>query len=241
MNQRNQTRWIAGGTLGLLLWLAPGADTLAVDGVIEINQVRAVAGDVTPGDFGGFPVWINEPGSYRLTSDLVPPPGVDGINIFADDVTIDLNGFGVLGSGEVGSNDGITFSAENVEIRNGTVTGFLRHGIFGIGLSSTQARVVGVRSYGNFADGIHLESAASLVDGCTVFDNSSQGVWIPGDGSLVINSVVRGNGQVGLLLGPRGGYRSNTLTDNNGGNGNPQVSPGIELGANICGNNTVCP
>ena len=41
--------------LALTLSLAPGIVTLAVDGVIEINQVRAVAGDVTPGDTPGFP------------------------------------------------------------------------------------------------------------------------------------------------------------------------------------------
>ena len=57
-------------------WLASPAPALAVDGVIEINQARALAGGVTPGDTAGFPVSLNDSGSYRLTSDLVPPPGI---------------------------------------------------------------------------------------------------------------------------------------------------------------------
>ncbi len=31
------------------------------------------------------------------------------------------------------------------------------------------------------------------------------------------------------------GYRSNVLTENNGGNANPQVSGGTNLGHNLCG------
>ena len=227
--------------LALTLSLAPGIVTLAVDGVIEINQVRAVAGDVTPGDTPGFPVSIKEPGSYRLTSDLEPSPGVTGISITADDVTLDLNGFAVRGSGEVGSNDGITFVDQNVEIKNGSVSGFLRYGVFGISDQSSEARIIGVRSYGNFSTGIRLEGPAALVDRCNASANGAYGVWAPDNGTLVINSIAHDNNSEGLFLGGRSGYRSNTLTDNNGGNGNPQVSSGNELGTNVCGHNTTCP
>jgi hypothetical protein len=63
----------------------------AVDGVIAINQARALAGGVTPGDAPGFPVIINAPGSYRLTGDLtVPDANIYGIFIDASFVQIDL-------------------------------------------------------------------------------------------------------------------------------------------------------
>ena len=39
--------------------------TWAVDGVILIDQNKALAGNVTPGDTPGFPVTISLPGSYR--------------------------------------------------------------------------------------------------------------------------------------------------------------------------------
>ena len=41
---------------------------LASDGVIEINQAKALAGGVTAFDGPGFPVTVTAPGSYILTS-----------------------------------------------------------------------------------------------------------------------------------------------------------------------------
>jgi hypothetical protein len=37
------------------------------------------------------------------------------------------------------------------------------------------------------------------------------------------------------------GYGNNVLTGNNGGNANPQVFGGIEIGTNVCGTDTICP
>src|SRR2546421_12802591 len=82
----------------LLLAVSSPSAVLATDGVIEINQARALAGSVTPGDAAGFPVYISVSGSYRLTSNLtVPNENTDGIDIGASEVTIDLNGFSILG------------------------------------------------------------------------------------------------------------------------------------------------
>ena len=70
----------------------------AADGVSEINQARALAGGVTPGDVPGFPVTIDASGSYRLTGDLTAPDlDTTAIGVTADDVTIDLNGFAIIG------------------------------------------------------------------------------------------------------------------------------------------------
>jgi hypothetical protein len=78
--------------IGILLLPVPA---LAVDGVREINASSASGG---PG-----PLYtITAPGSYRLTSDLSVPAGRIGINITADDVTLDLKRFTVRGSGSEG-------------------------------------------------------------------------------------------------------------------------------------------
>src|SRR5215472_16787685 len=70
----------------------------AVDGVLEINQVCATGPGCFPGDSAGLPVTITTAGSYRLTSNLtVPNATTDGIDVNADNVTIDLNGFIILG------------------------------------------------------------------------------------------------------------------------------------------------
>jgi hypothetical protein len=99
--RRNKARLMA--TAGALtVWLA--APVWAVDGVIEINQAKVKAGG------GHFPFVITQPGSYRLTSNLdvtdatARASGVSAENTTAisvptgvDNVTIDLNGFAILG------------------------------------------------------------------------------------------------------------------------------------------------
>ena len=70
---------------------------LGGDGVAEINQTAALAGGVTPADTPGFPVTLSQPGSYVLTSNLVVSTEVIGIDVTADNVSIDLNGFSLIG------------------------------------------------------------------------------------------------------------------------------------------------
>ena len=84
-------------------WAGPA---FAVDGVTLIDQARALAGNVTPGDAPGFPVTLSLPGSYRLSGNLIVLTPTDGILITADRVTLDLNGFSVIKFGlRVGFSD----------------------------------------------------------------------------------------------------------------------------------------
>jgi hypothetical protein len=74
-----------------------------------------------------LPFTIDTPGSYYLTGDLTSTG--HGIIVEADHVTIDLNGFSLIGS-DSGIYSGIYMvERSNVEIRNGTVTGFKGGGI----------------------------------------------------------------------------------------------------------------
>jgi hypothetical protein len=103
-------------------------------GEIIITQAKALAGNVTPGDAPGFPVKLSVPGSYVLGSNLNVPVSQTAIQIFVDDVTIDLSGYRLFGSAKtaafgivgVGGADGAT-------IRSGTIAGFRFDGIFGRG------------------------------------------------------------------------------------------------------------
>ena len=54
-----------------LLTLTLALPALAVDGVLEINQACAESTGCFAGDSPGFPVTIQDPGSYRLTGALV--------------------------------------------------------------------------------------------------------------------------------------------------------------------------
>ena len=85
-------------TIIAVLFLGPVPVAHAVDGVIEINHISALAGNVTPGDTAGYPVTISEPGSYRLTGISSPQTDLNNvIEIDANSVTLDLNGFSILG------------------------------------------------------------------------------------------------------------------------------------------------
>jgi len=219
-----------GGTIARPAW--------AVDGVIEINQARVAAGGISSGDFGGFPATLSDRGSYRLTSDLNVPSGSEGISITSDDVTLDLNGFNVIGGGGSFA-DGIGIGGmKNVEVRNGTIRGFSRDGIF-TNINTLYIRVLNVRTIGNAVYGMDLEGQANTVDGCTALNNNI-GIRTF-EGSLIVNSVARGNTSFGLIPVGNSGYRSNVLTSNNGGDANPQVSGGLQLGSNVCGTDLVCP
>jgi hypothetical protein len=90
----------------------------------DISQSEATAGGITPGDTRGFPVTITRPGSYRLTSNLrIMDPDVNAIDITAPNVTIDLNGFAILGPGGDGTGVGISAFQTQVTVLNGSIVG----------------------------------------------------------------------------------------------------------------------
>lgn len=126
-----QIRWVSAAAAAALAFASLPA--LAVDGVVLIDQNKALAGNVTPGDAAGFPVTLSKPGSYRLSGNLSAPAGAHGILIASAGVTLDLNGFTLAseGAGGVfpygvtdGSTPGNPFNQPRAEIRNGHVAGF---------------------------------------------------------------------------------------------------------------------
>ncbi len=210
-----------------------------MDGVIEINDARAVAGGITSGDTAGYPVIIDEGGSYRLTGNLDSGAQV-AIRISVPDVTLDLNGFTIEGDGTPFI-DGVSVGANspNVEIRNGTIRDFGRHGIFALS-TSPGTRVIDVRVIDNGIFGLNLENEGSLVRGCTVTGSGGGGIRALSR-STVLGNTVMDNGGLGLTGSIATGYGKNVFTENNGGSANPQVSGGVDLGDNVCGFDTTCP
>ncbi len=87
--------WMVGLTLGVALtW---PLDARAGDGRVPINQAKALAGGVTAGDTPGLPVTISVSGSYYLAGDLSIDENTSAIEITANDVTVDMNGFAIRG------------------------------------------------------------------------------------------------------------------------------------------------
>ncbi len=222
---------------------APGS-ALAVDGVVEINQARALKGGVTPGDTPGFPVTLSVSGSYRLTSNLtVPDANTDGIFVSADEVSIDLNGFAILGpvtcsggppvtacsaSGNGIGIDGAGFNG--ITVTNGKVRGV---GLYGIDLGkAAQVTGVTVRWAGN--SGIVI--AGGTVSGCVLEENRFSGAFLVTFASLFSGNVVRGNGTVGLFAQAPTSITANTIEQN--GNDGIVAEQGSTILGNTIGTNT---
>ncbi len=130
----------------------------ASDGVFEINEVCDGFG-CFPGDTSGLPITITQSGSYKLTSNLSSGSTTTNvIEINADDVTLDLNGFSIIGprtcTGDnatlVCTNAGMTAHAitasgrKNITVKNGITKGF-----------DTGVNLQSVASRGNVVHNVH--------------------------------------------------------------------------------------
>ncbi len=95
--------------------------------VFIAGAVMADQGRTEIGPTDTFPIVIDTPGSYVLTADLhVTDPGVNGINITAENVVLDLGGHVVRGAGSgSGSNYGILGDhVDEMVVFNGSVREF---------------------------------------------------------------------------------------------------------------------
>lgn len=206
----------------------------AVDGVHEINHTCAVDTGCFLGDAAGYPVTITRSGSYRLTGNLSREFAVGDVNdnrieITANQVHLDLNGFGivcaeVLFPGEdfcSGVADGIHSDSEAVTIENGTVKGW---GGDGISLSENSVvRNVIVRL--NQRWGI-IAGRSTIVEGVSAFENRFDGINV-GVESQVHRSTARENGQDGIDLSHGALLNESTSYDN--GSDGIEASPGARI------------
>jgi len=185
---------------------------------------------------------ITAPGSYVLTNNIVVTSGT-GIYINASDVTLDLNVFTLSQTGGATFVDGIDIDPmqTNVEIRNGSIKGFSRHGIFlpGMVAASSDLKLKNLRVTGSGFTGIRLElHNGFVIEDCVVSKNKSGGIDARGAG-LVLNNLVTDNLSYGLLV-------YSTTPVSYGGNvfyGNTNNVIGgtpLRLSTNTCGT-TYCP
>jgi hypothetical protein len=159
----------------------------------------------TPGDADSH-FRITESGSYYLTGNLLTSTSGSAIEVAADHVVIDLNGFQLSCttdfSGAPVTTQGIFADTVNVVIRNGTVRGFRLAGINAAAAGAV--RVENVHSIGNGSmagmfpqgTGFSLGPGSAIVR-CTAFDNLNIGISVQ-EGSSVLDCVSYDNGNVGI-------------------------------------------
>jgi parallel beta-helix repeat protein len=204
----------------------------------------------------------DQPGSYRLTSNLNTDSAVETVVRIVDShVTVDLNGFTISGpnvcSGmplvctALGGGAAVDVLGTGVVVRNGIVLGM---GNYGISLGS-----------GNHVDAFLVASNGdhgivgqhnSMITGCRVERNRFIGIAFLG-GNLIRGNIVHGNGTTGIFTDGGGSLiTDNTVTSNPtlggsfatgdasarnvfGGNA-IEASGGTQIEMNLCGS-SACP
>jgi hypothetical protein len=204
----------------------------AVDGVVLIDQARAMAGGVTPGDAPGFPVTISRAGSYRLSGSLDVPSETNGIEITAARVTLDLNGFSVRMAGDVGFAFGISSTRDYVAVTNGFVTGF----ITGVALPGFGARVENLHAILNVGFGI-VAGPGSIVRNNVARENEI-GVEVRGKGIITGNDI-SANGNFGLTASGQAGIPGGSTITNNTVAGNGNIGIQVVCPSTLIGNTAV--
>lgn len=144
-----------------------------------------------------LPFTVNECGSYFLTGCLTGQSGQDGITIQADDVTLDLNGFSLIGV--PGSGDGIktTPGKSGGKVESGFIFGWGGDGADT--QNSFDFEFDGIKLFGNGGAGISAGNGTK-VDGSTSSGNGGTGIGT-GDGSSVRKSSSRNNTGTGISAG----------------------------------------
>src|SRR5437870_5205357 len=138
--------------------VAPTMKTLT-----EIEPRIAINATNTPGDSNSV-FKITQPGSYYLTANITGVASKHGIEIVASGVTLDLNGFDLIGA--PGSLDGVSVTTAIVQSNIAVVNGSVRAwGDKGIDLATSAAincRVEGVLAAFNAGDGISTGAGSAV-------------------------------------------------------------------------------
>lgn len=200
----------------LLLGVLIGAGALALHA--HAGSLAPPTGPVTPTgptlinpESLTLPYTIDQPGSYKLMGNIVAPGGYMGnaITIDADDVTLDLNGFAIIGDGN-GAGIAPFGDHDRACVRNGTVS----HWQTCVTLQQIRnSEISHLRVTDGDAGGI-LVGDYSVVTDCTAHDNGNIGVQAA-DSCVVTRCAARHNVGYGIT-GGQGAVITNCTANFNG-------------------------
>ena len=190
-SRRRSAALLAGCVLFAGIWLViqagemepPGPPGPTMKPLHEIEARRPINAEM-------LPLRIEESGSSWYLVHGIDTSG-GGIEVAADHVTIDLNGFRLEG----GTGNGIYTSsgAGYLTVRNGTIRGWAGIGIYSDAGVAVIEDVAAVR---NGATGIDV-GPSSRVSGCSAGNNTGVGILVDSN-SLVENCIVGNNGSNGI-------------------------------------------
>jgi hypothetical protein len=207
-----------------------------------------------------FPIVIDQPGSYVLAANLVVAANsVKAIHVTAPNVTIDLNGFSIVGPNTcnrttkvctqpfVSASAGVYSSGANTTVMNGVVAGFSNVGVYlqsrggtlrnmvvehnrGAG-ASVEGRIENVTAQLN---GFGLLSSGGLIINSHSTRNLAAGFYIAG-GMLIGSSAIENGGWGVAGSGASAGVRESMFA----GNASAAFGGVTSMGNNLC-NGVAC-
>jgi len=190
----------------------PGAPAPTMKSLNQIEPRIPIDALHTPGDVSSAYI-ISNSGSYYLTTNLNNAIGKSYmITIMANNVTVDLGGFSLLGNSTTFYGIAVPNFQTNVIVRNGFVSGFASYGVYCANvyyggfnhLTVSQNNYAGLAcgrkgliqdclAVGNVMDGFYV-FGYSMVQNCVATDNNATGIHVLESGSRIEGNHVVHNG-----------------------------------------------
>lgn len=158
----------------------------------------AVSATNTPGDADSL-FKITQPGSYYLTGNITGVAGKHGVEIGVSGVTLDLNGFSLVGVAGMGLFDGVNASGaglSNIAVVNGSLRNW---GDEGVDLTNVKnCRTADLLVSGNAFNGI-IVGEGGAVTNCSAGSNGGSGIVAFSFGTIT-NCVAMENAAAGFSI-----------------------------------------
>src|SRR6185295_4530377 len=153
----------------------------------------------TPGDADSL-FKITQPGAYYLTANVTGVNAKYGVEIAASGVTLDLNGFDLVGV--PGSLDGVAvtpLNLVNINIRNGSVRSWGGNGINLLDAATSATNVADIVASQNAGGGIKMGFGGTITR-CTCYNNTGFGI-AGASGTVITECASNTNGSHGITTG----------------------------------------
>jgi hypothetical protein len=180
----------------------PGAPAPMFKTLQELEPRTPVDAAHTPGN-GSALFIISQPGSYYLTTNIFGESGKDGVQVITNNVTLDLNGFSLIG--DPNANNGMyvpngpspdLIPYKNIKVWNGTISGWNKMGsaaVLSAGRNVTfEHLTVSSNDYGIYSLG-NAGGGATVIRNCSINGNNRKGIYIAASDCLIVGNNVIGN------------------------------------------------